>query len=86
MNQNLSTYPFTDLLSQGKNNGGPLGPPLFFDKKIWRIRDVAKYLGCTVGHVYNLVSEEKIPKIKKGKFLYFIPEHIYEWVLQGDLT
>ena len=56
------------------------------DKKIWRIDDVANFLGCSVGHVYNLSSDEKIPKIKKGKFLYFIPSEILEWLLQGDLN
>ena len=56
------------------------------DKRIWRIDDVAKFLGCSKGHVYNLSSDEKIPKIKKGKFLYFIPSEILEWLLQGDLN
>ena len=55
-----------------------------FDKRIWRIDDVAQFLGCSVGHIYNLSSDEKIPKIKKGKFLFFIPGEILEWVLQGD--
>ena len=58
---------------------------MLFDKKIWRINDVARFLGCTEGHVYNLVSDEKIPKVKKGKFLYFIPEVILNWLLEGDL-
>jgi len=55
------------------------------DKKIWRINDVAKFVGCTEGHIYNLVSSDRIPKIKKGKFLYFIPEVIHNWILEGDL-
>ena len=55
-----------------------------FDKRIWRADDVALFLGCSVGHVYNLSSDEKIPKIKKGKFLFFVPGEILEWVLQGD--
>ncbi len=56
-----------------------------FDKQIWRVDDVAKYLGCSIGHIYNLVSNERIPRVKKGKFLYFIPEHIFEWLLEGEL-
>ena len=55
-----------------------------FDKRIWRVEDVAKVIGCSVGHIYNLASDEKIPKIKKGKFLFFIPEEILEWILKGD--
>lgn len=57
----------------------------FTDKKIWRVRDVANYLGCSVGHIYNLASDEKIPKVKKGKFLYFIPNRIFEWILEGEM-
>ena len=58
---------------------------LLFNKRIWRVNDVAKFLDCSVGHVYNLCSNEKIPKVKKGKFLFFIPDRILEWVLEGDL-
>lgn len=57
---------------------------LLFKKKIWRVKDVARFLGCSVGHIYNLVSDEKIPKIKKGKFVYFIPEVIQSWLLEGE--
>lgn len=58
--------------------------PVLFDKRIWRVKDVADFLNCSIGHIYNLTSDEKIPKIKKGKFLYFIPEKIQLWVLEGD--
>jgi hypothetical protein len=43
--------------------------PVLFDKRIWRVKDVADFLNCSIGHIYNLTSDEKIPKIKKGKFL-----------------
>ena len=59
---------------------------VLFNKKIWRIKDVARFLGCSIGHVYNLVSDKKIPKVKKGKFVYFVPEKILSWVLEGDLA
>ena len=57
---------------------------MLFHKKIWRVGDVAKFLGCTVGHVYNLASDEKIPKRKKLGILFFVPEEILSWVLEGD--
>ena len=63
----------------------PMGALGIHDKKIWRVRDVAEFLGCSKWHVYNLASDEKIPKIKKGKFIYFVPERIHNWVLEGDL-
>lgn len=57
---------------------------LLFKKRFWRIEDTASFLQCSVGHIYNLSSRGLIPKIKKGKFLVFIPEQIFEWVIQGD--
>lgn len=58
---------------------------MIFDKRIWRVEDVASFLGCAVGHVYNLSSDEKIPKRKKRGLLYFVPDEILSWVLEGDL-
>ncbi len=55
-----------------------------FEKKIWRVDDVAKFLGCSVGHVYNLAADEKIPKLKKRGFLFFVPEQILNWVMEGN--
>lgn len=71
-----------------EDNGGAdsIGSRLF-EKLIWRIEDVAKFLGCSVGHVYNLRDKNRknrIPSFKKGKFVYFIPSQVHEWVLQGD--
>lgn len=56
-----------------------------FDKKIWRIKDVAKYLQCSVATIYNKTSRSEIPHIKKGKTLYFRPEEIENWVMEGNL-
>ena len=56
-----------------------------FDKKIWRIKDVAQYLQLSVGTIYNKTSKGEIPYLKKGKVLYFRPEDIVEWVLEGNL-
>jgi predicted DNA-binding transcriptional regulator AlpA len=55
-----------------------------FDKLIWRVQDVANYLGCSRGHIYNLAHIDRIPKRKKGKFLYFIPSEINNWIFEGD--
>ncbi len=55
-----------------------------FDKRIWRVRDVAKVIGCSEGHIYNLASRDEIPKVKKGKFLFFVPSEILDWILKGD--
>jgi len=59
--------------------------PNYLKKNIWRIHDLVEYLGCSKGHIYNLCYREKIPHIKKGKFLFFIPEKIHSWILEGNL-
>ena len=56
-----------------------------FDKRIWRIKDVAAYLQISVGKVYNKTSKGEIPYFKKGKALYFHPEEIENWVMEGNL-
>ena len=56
-----------------------------FDKRIWRIIDVAEYLQCSVKTIYNKTSRGEIPFIKKGKVLYFRPEEIENWLLEGNL-
>ena len=55
-----------------------------FDKKIWRTIDVAEFLQISVKTVYNKTSKGEIPYIKKGKVLYFRPEEIENWVLEGN--
>ena len=54
-------------------------------KKIWRVHDVALFLECSKKHIYELARKEEIPSFKKGKFRFFIPEEIEEWVLGGNL-
>jgi len=55
-----------------------------FDKRIWRVDDVAKFLKCTVGHVYNLASDDRIPRRKKNGLLFFVPNEILDWILEGN--
>jgi len=61
-----------------------------FNKKIWRISDVAEFLGVSEGHIYNLVSKSRktrrnnFPFRKKGKLLFFIPSEVLNWIDEGD--
>ena len=57
-----------------------------YKKKIWRVADVAIFMNVSKGHIYNLCYKSMIPKYKKGKCLYFIPDEILEWILQGELV
>ncbi|HLE13040.1 MAG: hypothetical protein A2504_07475 [Bdellovibrionales bacterium RIFOXYD12_FULL_39_22] len=63
--------------SESQDNGQ------LFNKQIWRAEDVAKFLKCSVGHIYNLASDEKIPKRKIGGILFFVPREILNWILGG---
>ena len=56
-----------------------------FDKRIWRISDVALFLQCSVRTIYNKTSKGEMPHIKKGNTLYFRPEAIESWVIEGNL-
>ena len=58
----------------------------FFNNQIWRVSDVADYLKCSIKHIYNLTYRREIPFVKKGKFLFFIPTKIQNWILEGDLN
>ncbi|MCO4795415.1 MAG: helix-turn-helix domain-containing protein [Bacteriovoracaceae bacterium] len=51
--------------------------------QIWDVEDLSRYLRCSKGHIYNLVSKEKIPFKKVGGLLRFIPLEIQNWVLEG---
>ncbi len=51
--------------------------------KLWKVNDVASYLKCSKGHIYNLVSKKKIPFIKFGGLLFFSPLEIDNFLLSG---
>ncbi len=56
-----------------------------FDKKIWRIDDVASALQLSKKTIYNKTSKGEIPHYKKGKILYFRPDEIEDWLMEGNL-
>ena len=56
----------------------------FFDKKIWTVSEVAVFLDRSVGTIYNLVNQGKLPHYKRGKRLYFNPRLILSYVQEGD--
>ncbi len=72
----MSYYP----MEIESNNISPL-----FNKKIWRITDVAEFLQCSMKTIYNKTSKGEIPHIKKGKLLYFRPDEIESWVMEGNV-
>jgi len=56
-----------------------------FEKKIWKINDVSKYTGFSVGTLYNMTSRNLIPHRKKRGRLFFLPFEIQNWIEEGDL-
>lgn len=66
-------------------NGGKFVPDkLFENKKIWTVTDTAAFLDRSVGTIYNLVSLGKLPYYKRGKRLYFRPQEILNWIMEGN--
>ena len=56
-----------------------------FNNQIWKAEDVASYLQCSVGHVYNLVNQKRIPYRKLGRLLRFFCWEVVEWAQRGEL-
>lgn len=51
---------------------------------VWRATEVAKYLGITRQHVYNLKKKGEIPYRYRAGILFFLPYEIYKWVGDGS--
>ena len=45
------------------------------EERLWNLRDVARYLGCTPRHVQNLVSCG-LPHIRLGRLVRFDREEV----------
>ncbi len=56
---------------------------VFFEKISWSVEDVAKELQCSVRHIYQLVSADKIPYCKVGRLVRFSPVALSEWLQKG---
>ena len=53
---------------------------VIFDNQIWRIDQVADYLGVSKKYIYSLTYRGEIPHRKKGKLLFFFPNEIRDWI------
>ena len=49
--------------------------------RLWTLRDVARYLGCTPRHVQNMVNAG-LPHIKLGRLVRFSPDEIRRYLFQ----
>lgn len=56
---------------------------MLFDKLIWTVKEVAKCLDVSIGHIYNMKQRDEIPYRKIRGKLRFVPQEIYDWVLSG---
>ena len=51
----------------------------YIPKRLWKIHEVARFLGLTVGTCYHLVSEGRIPVIRLSRrCIRFDPEQLAE--------
>lgn len=51
-----------------------------------RPEDAAKFLGLSIGTVYNMVSSGDLPHYKKGKLTFLYRRDLNNWIKQGDTT
>ena len=65
------------LLNGKKNDDVPIGDHLM------NIQDVAEYLSLSVSTVYGKCHRNDIPRIKKGKRLYFLKNDIDAWLAES---
>ena len=54
------------------------------EKSVWKVQDVADFLGYSKKTVYIKAASGDLPSFKKGKFRYFIPLEVENWLLEGD--
>lgn len=51
-------------------------------KKLWKVEDVADFLGLAVGSVYHLLSQRRIPVVRiSARCVRFDPQVIEAWVV-----
>lgn len=62
------------LLNGKKYDDVPIGDHLM------NIQEVAEYLSLSVSTIYGKCHSNDIPRIKKGKRLYFLKNDIDEWL------
>ena len=56
-----------------------ISPPLAIEN-LWRVADVAAYLGCSTKLVYRKAEEGLLPCLRVGALLRFEPEAVRRWV------
>jgi len=47
------------------------------------VQEAAEFLHLSVPTIYGLVSNSKLPTMKKGKRLYFSKQELTEWIKSG---
>ena len=57
--------------------------PIFDNKLVWTVNDVAKELFCSTRHVKRLVSRNEIPYSRIGRLVRFSPSQVHSWLSKG---
>lgn len=57
----------------------PQKPPVV---PLWKIEDLAKYMGRSVQGAYKFVERYKVPHFKPGGLLLFDPVEVRKWLEQ----
>lgn len=47
---------------------------------VYKVKDIAKILGCGINRAYNIVNRPTFPKIKIGNRMYIPKEEFEKWL------
>jgi excisionase family DNA binding protein len=50
------------------------------DDKLWTVRDLAAYLNLSVNATYSMYRRQRIPFLRVGGSVRFVPSEVRRWV------
>lgn len=53
-------------------------------KEILNIKEIAKYLSCSVSTIRNMIRKNEIPYFRIGVKYYFRKESIVAWIIENE--
>ncbi len=55
-------------------------------ESLWTVRDLAGYLKTTCHGVYKLVERRRVPHIRLGRRVLFVPGSVQQWLLDQSVS
>ena len=52
------------------------------NQRTMTVKEIAVYLGLHTDTIYDMVRDDKIPHIRIGRKIFFLPEVIENWIME----